>query len=360
MLAAVISKLGEPVSVQDIDIDDPLPYEVLVRVVACGLCHSDLTMMRGQMLGLTYVPAVLGHEVAGTVVKVGSAVTEFAAGDHVVGCSSRYCGVCPQCLDGLTYMCVNRRNIVRDTPRLSWHGTPVAQMGQLGGFAEQLLVGEDTLVKIPRELPLDRAALLGCAVITGVGSVLNAAKVRAGSIVAVYGCGGIGLNVVQAAALSGARRIFAIDINDEKLALARVFGATDLIDARDGVTVEKIMAETGTGVDYAFECVGLPAAIAESVAILRPGRTAYMVGVPPTGASVTVPGPEMIFAGKSLRGVLMGANNFKRDIPVLADLYLRGRIKLDELVGGRITLGGINDAANRMESSSVARSVVVF
>lgn len=360
MQAAVILKIGEPVTVEEIELDEPMPNEVIVRVSACGLCHSDITIMRGKMQGAVNPPAVLGHEVAGVVEQIGDAVTEFVVGDHVVACNSRYCGKCPQCLDGFTNMCQNRRTVLRDRSRITMNGEPIAQLGNLGGFAERILVGEDSLVKVPDELPLDVASLLSCAVMTGAGSVMNGAQVRAGSTVAVFGCGGIGLNAIQAAALSGARRIFAIDVNEDKLALAKVFGATDVIDARTSNTVETILAETEIGVDYSFECIGLPSAISDAIRILRPGRTAYMVGVPATGAEVDVPAQDMIFNGKQLKGVLMGANNFKRDIPILADLYLRGLLKLDELVGERISLDQLNEAVTRMESGGVARSIVVF
>jgi S-(hydroxymethyl)glutathione dehydrogenase/alcohol dehydrogenase len=360
MQASVLTEFGQPLTVEDVDVDEPRPNEVIVRVAASGLCHSDLTMLRGKMLGLGYVPAVMGHEVAGVVERVGAAVTEFRPGDHVVGCNARFCGKCPPCLDGLTSMCANRREIVRDEPRLTLHGVPVAQMGQLGGFAERLLVGEDSLVKVPDEIPLDRAALLSCAALTGVGSVINGAQVKAGTVVAVFGCGGVGLNVIQGAALSGARQIIAIDISEEKLELARAFGATDLVNAREGTTVDQILALTGIGVDYAFECIGLPSAIAEATRILRPGRTAYLIGVPGTGVSIDLPGAELVFAGKSIRGLFMGAGNFKRDIPILADLYLRGKLKLDELIGERIALDQVNEAVTRMEGGGVARSIVVF
>ncbi|MEV8359909.1 MAG: alcohol dehydrogenase [Actinobacteria bacterium] len=359
MQASVLTEFGQALTVEDVDIDEPRPNEVIVRVAASGLCHSDVTILQGNMLGRSYVPAVLGHEVAGVVERVGSAVTEFGPGDHVVGCNSRYCGKCPQCLDGLTYLCSNRSVIARDRPRLTLDGVEVAQAGQLGGFAELLLVGEDTLVKVPKELPLDRAALLSCAALTGYGSVVNGAQVKAGTKVAVFGCGGVGLNVIQAAALAGARQVVAIDISEEKLELARVFGATDLVDARRGETVAEVLALTG-GVDYVFECIGLPSAIAEGIRILRPGRTAYAVGVPRTGVSLEVPGAEFIFGGKGLRGLFMGSNNFKRDIPILADLYLRGKFKLDELIGERIALDQLNEAVTRMEGGGIARSVVVF
>ncbi|MES2169177.1 MAG: Zn-dependent alcohol dehydrogenase [Actinomycetota bacterium] len=360
MQASVLRAVPGLASLGDVEIDTPQPFEVLVRVVACGLCHSDLHIMNGTLLGAVSAPAVLGHEVAGVVERIGSAVTEFSVGDHVVGCTSRYCGHCPQCLEGHTYLCVNRKLVSRDVPRLTLDGEAVAQAGGLGGFAEYILVGQDALVRVPDEVPLDRAALLGCAVITGAGSVMNGAKVTAGSSVVVFGCGGIGLNVIQAASISGAAQVIAVDMSAEKLELATVFGATDIVDISDGEVVPRILALTRDGVDYAFDCVGRAETVTDAVRVLRPAGTVYMIGVPGPEVRLALPAAEMIFQSKSVRGLLMGANNFKRDIPLLADLYLRGILKLDELVGERIGLSDVNAAAERMTSGGVARSVVVF
>ncbi len=360
MQASVLREVPGQASLEDVDIDRPGPFEVLVRVAACGLCHSDLHIMNGTLLGAVTAPAVLGHEVAGIVESVGASVTEFAVGDHVVGCTSRYCGQCAQCLEGHTYLCANRKLLTRAEPRLTLDGEAVAQAGGLGGFAEYILVGQDALVRVPDEVPLDRAALLGCAVITGAGSVMNGAKVVAGSSVVVFGCGGIGLNAIQAAAISGASRVIAVDMSDEKLELAKVFGATDVVDIREGDTVGRILSLSGGGVDYAFDCVGRPETVADAVSVLWPARTAYLVGVPGPDARLALPAAQMIFQGKGVQGLLMGANNFKRDIPRLADMYLRGILKLDELVGERIGLSEVNAAVERMTSGGVARSVVVF
>jgi len=362
-MRALVMTAIDRMSVREVEVDELRPDEVLVQTAASGLCHSDLTMLHGNMTGPFYVPKVLGHEVAGVIKEVGSAVTEFEVGDHVVGCNSRYCGTCPECLDGRSWLCSRRTDIPRDRPRLTLDGMAVAQNGQLGGFGEELIVGADTLAKVPKELPLDRAALLGCAVMTGVGAVFNGAKVTPGSSVVVFGCGGIGLNAIQGAAIAGARQIIAIDMSAEKLELARVFGATDVIDARDGVSVERVGVLTdGVGVDYVFDCVGLPSAVREGVEMVRPGHSVYLVGLPPVGVDYLVGGPELVLFGKSLSGLLMGSNNFKRDIPLLADLYLRGKLKLDELISERISLDEVGDAMARMEQpgSPVARSVVVY
>ncbi|MBB6407193.1 zinc-binding dehydrogenase [Arthrobacter sp. AZCC_0090] len=360
MLASLILEMpGKPVIAQ-VTIDDPKPDEVLVKVAACGLCHSDIHIINGALLGAVNAPAVIGHEVAGYVEKVGSAVTEFAVGDKVVGCTSRHCGHCQQCLEGFTQLCANRRNVQRDSPRLTYQGQEVAQGGGLAGFAEYLLVGEDALVKVADEMPLDIAALLGCAVTAGAGAVIKAAKVNAGSIVAVFGAGGVGLSAIEAARMSGARQIIAIDIAEDKLELAKRFGATDVVNGRNGDTVAQIRALTGGGVDFSFECIGLQQTMLESVEILKPGHDAYFVGVPGQNVTIPLPGASLIMNGKGVKGVLMGSNNFKLDIPIMADLYLRGQFRLDELIGERIPLSKLADAIERMESGAVARTVVVF
>ncbi|CAN5200669.1 Zn-dependent alcohol dehydrogenase [soil metagenome] len=360
MRASLILEMpGRPV-IAEITVDEPEPNEVLVKVAACGLCHSDIHIIHGALLGAVTAPAVIGHEVAGYVEKIGAAVTEFAVGDKVVGCTSRYCGHCQQCLEGFTNLCANRRIVNRATPRLSYQGHEVAQGGGLAGFAEYLLVGEDALVKVADEMPLDVAALLGCAVTAGAGAVIKAAKVNAGSIVAVFGAGGVGLSAIEAARMSGARQIVAIDIADDKLELARQFGATDVVNGRNGDTVAKVRELTGGGVDFSFECIGLQQTMLESVEILKPGHDAYFVGVPGQAVTVPLPGASMVMNGKGVKGVLMGSNNFKLDIPIMADLYLRGQLRLDGLIGERIPLEKLADAIDHMESGSVARTVVVF
>ncbi len=209
-------------------------------------------------------------------------------------------------------------------------------MAGLGGFAEEMIVHRNSIVKVPDELPMHLGALLGCAVITGVGAVFNSAKVRPGSTVAVIGAGGIGLNIVQGARLAGAERIIAVDLNPEKLALARTFGATDVVDGSDGEAVAAVRELTDGGVDASFEAIGLTATAQQAFEMLRPGRTAYLVGLPAIGANIELPGTAMVLQARGLQGVIMGSNQFKRDIPMLANLYLQGRLKLDELVAAQI------------------------
>lgn len=361
MRAAILETAPGELVIDDISYTDPGPDEVLVRTAACGLCHSDLHIIEGKLpMGL---PAVLGHEAAGVVEAVGSNVTEFTVGDHVVGCLSVFCGTCRECAVGHTYLCEQRRalSVTADgTSRLWRRDEQVTQMSGLGGFAEAMVVHRNGIVKVPDELPLHLGALLGCAVITGVGAVVNSAQVRPGSTVAVIGAGGIGLNIVQGARLAGAERIVAVDLNPEKLALAETFGATDVVNGADGDAVQQVVELTGGGVDASFEAIGLPATAAQAFQMIRPGRTAYLVGVPSMGATIELPGALMSLQARGLQGVFMGSNNFKRDIPMLAKLYLQGRLKLDELVAAEITLDQVNQGYEAMKRGTEARSVIVF
>lgn len=361
MRAALLEQAPGELVVADVTLTDPEADEVLVRTAACGLCHSDLHIIEGNLP--TKFPALLGHEAAGVVTAVGDNVDDFAVGDHVVGCLSVFCGTCRECAIGNTFLCENRRALSTRADGTSrvWRGDEsVAQMSGLGGFAEQMLVHRNGIVRVPDDLPLHLGALLGCAVITGVGAVFNSAQVRAGSTVAVIGVGGIGLNIVQGARLAGAERIIAVDLNPEKLALAETFGATDVVDGSDGDAVGTVVELTGGGVDAAFEAIGLNATAQQAFQMIRPGRTAYLVGLPAVGANIDLPGTAMALQARGLQGVFMGSNNFKRDIPMLANLYLQGRLKLDELVAAQITLDQVNAGYAAMRTGTEARSVIVF
>ncbi len=361
MRAAVLNHAPGELEIEDLTIDAPGPDEVLIQTSACGLCQSDLHFLEGKLP--TPLPRVLGHEAAGIVQAVGSDVTEFRPGDRVVSCLSVFCGTCRECLDGNTWLCERRHQMTRaadDTPRLRRGDEKVHQMGELGGFAEEMLVHRNAIVKVPDDLPLELGALLGCAVITGVGSVINGAKVRPGSTVAVIGAGGIGLNIVQGAVLAGAERIIAIDLRDEKLDLAKTFGATDVINGGAVDAVQTVIEMTGGGVDYAFEAIGLSATALQAFQMIRPGRTAYLVGLPGAADSIELPGSRMLLQARGLQGLFMGSNRFKRDIPMLANLYLQGRLKLDELVSARITLDEVNAGYDVMRTGVEARSVIVF
>jgi S-(hydroxymethyl)glutathione dehydrogenase / alcohol dehydrogenase len=360
--AAVTCVVGGPFVIEDISIGRPQGHEVLVDVAASGLCHSDLYVAQ-RGLGVP-MPIVLGHEIAGLVREAGPLVTEFAAGDHVAGCLVPSCGRCGNCRRGLPYRCQRPDAIYRrsgEPPRLSRADGELAQFWGLSGFAEQVLTHENQLVAIPREVPMDRACLLGCAVVTGAGVVVNTARVRFGETVAVFGCGGVGLNVIQAARLSGAARVIGVDLVPGKLELALRFGATDVVDASGPDVAERVQALTHGGVDHAFEVVGRPEVVAQAARSLAKGGTAYLVGIhqPRAAADLELDGDYMVNQS-ALRGVHMGSANFKLDVPLYADLYLQGRLNLDDLVSQVIELEGINEAYAELEKGGVARSVVMF
>jgi S-(hydroxymethyl)glutathione dehydrogenase / alcohol dehydrogenase len=335
--AAVLEEIGAPLVVAEIDIGAPVGREVLVDVQASGLCHTDLHIMQsGRGVDL---PLVLGHELAGTVVGIGAAVTEFA---------------------GHTYRCAHRQETQRrpgDPPRLSRDGKPVAQGFDLAGFAEQALVHENNLVVIGDGIAFDTACLLGCGVVTGAGSVFNSARVSVGETVAVLGCGGVGLSAVQAARLAGALRVVAVDIHPAKLKLASQLGATDIVDATEGDPVEAVVRLTG-GVDHAFETAGQPATARQAFDMLAVGGTAYQIGMQPTGSVLEYPGNSFLVTQRAVRGVGMGSTTFKVDIPMLADYVKQQRFDLDAMVGRRISLDEINDGYRGMLAGSVARTVV--
>lgn len=364
MRAAVLETNPGELIIQDVTIDAPGPNEVLVRVGAAGLCHSDLHFMEGKYP--CPCPTVLGHESAGVVEAVGPGVHYLVPGDHVISCLSVYCGTCEYCLTGRLYLCQNKTATDRpsgSTPRLSrtknGQREVVQQLFRLSSFAEQILVHEHALVKIDRDMPLDRAALIGCGVTTGLGAVFNTARVPAGSTVAVIGCGGIGLNAVQGARIAGAGRIIAIDMNATKIEMAQDFGATDVIDASQVDAVAAVKELTKGGVEFSFEAIGLKVAAEQSFAMLRPGGVATVIGMIPVGQNVEIPG-HMLLGDRRIQGSNMGSNRFRVDMPRYVDLYMQGRLKLDELVSARIKLEDVNEGFAAMKKGNIARSVIVF
>ena len=359
MRAAMLPRIPSSLEIADVQIDNPGPHEVLVRTVASGLCHSDLHFMEGKYTWET--PTIPGHEAAGIVEAVGEDVTYVQPGDHVVGCLSIFCGRCAYCLSGRPALC-DRQGLERtpdQPPRLSRDGARIHQFLRLSAFAELMLVHENTLAKIRDDMPLDRAALIGCAVTTGVGAVLNTAKLPPGSTVAVIGCGGVGLNTVQGAAIAGAGRIIAVDTLPWKLDLARTFGATDVVDATTGDPIELVRELTDGGVEHAFEAIGLKSTAEQAFAMLRKGGTATIIGMIPEGERIALPGSDFMDE-KKIQGSNMGSNRFRIDIPRYVDLYLNGRLKLDELVSARIALDDVNRGFEAMRRGEAARSVIVF
>jgi S-(hydroxymethyl)glutathione dehydrogenase / alcohol dehydrogenase len=368
MRAAVLHEIPGNLMIEEVALDQPGPREVLVRTAAAGLCHSDLHFIEGKFTAPT--PLVLGHESAGVVEEVGSEVTYVKRGDHVITCLSVFCGQCEFCLAGRPSLCdrIGTERTPDQPARLTLGGEPCGQFASLSSFAEQMLLHEHAVVRIRDDMPLDRAALIGCGVTTGVGAVFRTARVEAGSTVGVVGCGGVGLNCVQGAALAGASRIVAVDTNPYKLELAGVFGATDVIDASAADPVEQIRAlfpgrpglgGAGGGVDYAFEAIGLKQTAEQAFAMVKKGGTATIIGMIPVGTMIELPGVEFL-AEKKIQGSVMGSNRFRQDMPRYVDLYLGGRLKLDELVSARIKLDEVNDGFGAMARGEVARSVIVF
>ena len=360
MKAALLeSAPGELVIVDDVETDAVGPREVLIQTAAAGVCHSDLHYIEGKYK--TRLPTVVGHEAAGVVLEVGNEVTYVKPGDHVVTCLSVFCGSCEYCLSGRPVLCAKRgtRRGRNQPQRLKRAGKDLSQFLDVSAFAERMLVHEHAISKIDSAVPLDRAALIGCSVTTGLGAIFRSAQVRAGSTVAVIGCGGVGLNAIQGAYLAGAGRVIAIDQVESKLALAKSFGATDAVNASEGNAVEQVRELTDGGVHYSFEAIGLKPTTEQAFAMLRPGGVATVIGMIPLGVSIELPGVDFM-AEKRIQGSLMGSNQFRVDMPRYADLYLQGRLKLDELVSARVPLEDVNSAFAEMRRGEVARSVIVF
>jgi len=359
MKAAVVRATGSRFETAEIDIAQPLGREVLVDVRASGLCHTDYTFVQHDA-GLP-LPAVFGHEAAGVVAAVGPDVTQLAAGDHVVACLVPYCGVCVKCLSGRVYECLHPEVVRRGEstpPRLSEGGGTVYQGFGIGGFAQQTLIHENQLVKIPDAVPFPQAALLGCGVVTGAGAVLNTADVQAGAAVVVVGAGGVGLNVVSGAVVAGAATIIAVDIADDKLDKARSFGATHVINSRSTDPVEAVLKITGRGADAVFDVVGIEQATRQALAMVGPGGGLYLIGVLDPTLQIPVNLLDFIRTQRRVQGVNMGSTNPKRDIPLYAQLYLEGRFELDSLVSKTISLDEINEGYVALEDSAVTRVVI--
>jgi len=360
MKAAVMRAFKAPLELEDIDISRPGPREVLLRTAATGVCHSDLHVVEA---GLPVPPPlVLGHEPAGVVEAVGEQVTHVQPGDHVIGCLSAFCGSCEYCLTGRPNMCGGAATMRPrgSAPRLSRNGEEIRQFAHLSSFAEKMLVHENAVVKIRKDMPLDRAALIGCGVTTGVGAALNTAKVPAGSTCAVIGCGGVGLSAIQGCRIAGASRIIAVDTMGWKLELAKTLGATDGVNAKDADPVAGVQSLVPGGVDYAFECIGTKQTGAQVIAMVKKGGTAVWVGVVPIGQTVDVPALDVVISGKKIIGSMMGDNRFRVDMPRYVDFYLNGQLKLDEMISARLKLDQVNHAFDEMRKGTAARSVIVF
>lgn len=359
MKAAVCRAFGQPLVIDDIDIAPPADGELKVRVAACAICHSDIIFMDGGWGGV--LPAVYGHEAAGVVEEVGPGVTGIEPGDHVVVTLIRSCGGCHYCAQGRPVLCETTFHLDHHGPLRAPDGGPIFQGLRTGAFAEYTVVDASQVVRIPEEIPLDSASLLACGVITGLGAVTNTAAVPAGSSVAVVGTGGVGLNSVQGAALSGARTIVAIDVSDEKLEVARRFGATHVINPRTEDAPAALRALTDQrGADYVFITVGAKAAIEQGFFLLARGGTLVIVGMPPTGVETAFDPGTFASDGQIVLGSKMGSARLPVDIPRLVGLYRQGRLKLDELISGRYRLEEINEAVASVRRGEALRNVIVF
>ncbi len=359
MKAAIFHGPGQPLTIEnDVELDRPLARELIVRVMATGVCHSDLHFVEG--LYPFPAPAILGHEVAGVVEEVGEDVQYVRPGDHVICCLSVFCGHCDYCLSGRPNLCRSPETRRRpdQPPRIRWRGQEVHQFANLSSYAEQMLVHENAVVKIREDMPFEAAALIGCGVITGVGAVLNTAKMEPGASVAVFGCGGVGLAAIQGARIGGARMIVAVDTVESKLAKARELGATHVVDASSRDPVEAIRELTGEGVEYSFEAIGLKRTAEQAYDCLAPGGVATIIGMIPVGQKVEIDGPSLLRERK-LQGSAMGSNRFRRDMPRLVEWYMQGKLKLDEMITRRGRLEDVNEAFRAMKAGEVARTVLI-
>ena len=362
MNAAVFRKVQEPLTIESVDVDKPWGREVLVRTAATGVCHSDLHVVDGVGRFALDRPIVLGHEGSGVVEAVGSEVTTVRPGDHVVACLSGFCGSCPQCLDGHPNLCTGGIVTRPDAapPRLSQNGQPLRQFIGISSYAERMLLHENSIVKIDPEIPLDRAALVGCGVLTGVGAALRSSGLQAGQTVAVFGCGGVGLSIVQGARIGGARQIIGVDVFDGKLEMAKRVGATHVVNSGQDDPVKAIRALTsGAGVDHSFEAVGNAKLVRQAIESLAIRGTATIVGVMPPDAMIEFPWMAIRPECK-VQTSRMGSNRFRMDIPLYLEFYRQGRLLLDEMVTRRGRLEDINEAFRAMKAGEVARSVLMF
>ena len=360
MKAAIYTEPLKDLTFEDVTVDKPQGREVLVRIMATGVCHSDLHVVDG-LLPIP-APAVLGHEGAGIVEAVGPDVTAVKVGDHVISCLSMFCGMCENCMSGKPQLCAKDGLTARPaegTPRLNLQGTPLNQFTGLGTYAEEMLVHENALVSIGHDVPFEVAALIGCGVTTGVGAALNTAKVEPGSTVAVFGAGGVGISAIQGAYIAGARQIIAVDVFPSKLETALKFGATHTVDASQGDPVETIREMTGGGVDYAFEAIGKRKTAEQAYQAARRGGTAIVVGVLPAGEIISIDALDLLGTEKVFKGSSMGSNRFRLDMPKYIDLYQQGRLKLDEMVSKRMKLEDLNEAFRIMKAGEVTRSVLL-
>ena len=357
MKAAVYRGLEKPILVEEVELASTEGSEVLVDITSCGVCHSDLHIM--NMMPEAPMPMVFGHEAAGVVNEVGENVTSVKAGDHVIIAFYGSCGFCFHCVKGMRNLCTNRdfadRQFDGARPRLKTGGIPTMQGVGVGGWATQALMPESSIIKVRDDAPLDKIGLIGCGVMTGVGAAIHTAKVEPGSDVAVIGCGGVGLNIIQGARLAGANKIIAVDLMDSKLEMARQFGATHCVSGANGDPVAQVQALAPT-LDYAFEAIGLGATVQQAFAMIRPGGTAVVVGVG-MGKVAELPVGDFL-QEKKIMGSMYGSGQVHVDIPRLVDLYMEGKLELDALISKVRPLSEVKEAFDDMTGGNVARTML--
>jgi NDMA-dependent alcohol dehydrogenase len=362
--AVVCRELNKPIVVETVEIESPRRDEVMVKIDACGVCHSDLSATNGTIP--LPPPSVLGHEAAGTIAEVGEGVTEVAVGDRVMISWIAICGKCRFCVEGRPALCdMGARATITlpdGTSRLKdADGNTLNHFAGVSVMAEYATMHKDNVIKLEVDVGADKAALVGCAVMTGVGAVINTAQVEAGSSVVVFGSGGIGLNAIQGAALAGAEKIIAVDVEDKKLEFAQTFGATHTVNPNsDGDPVAKVLEMTGGGADYAFECIGRASTIEQCYNAIRKGGTAVVVGVAPLTEQVSLGAFMMPFTEKVLTGSMYGSGRPRVDFPRLLALYKANRLKLDELVTATYSIDEAPQAFADLQAGANARGVIVF
>lgn len=358
MRAAVCREFGKPLSIEEIVLAAPAKGQVEVAIEACAICHSDIHGIDGAWGG--ELPVVYGHEAAGRIIRIGEGVNGWSSGDRVLVTLLKSCGSCPNCSNGMTARC-ERGGEPQPTPITLPDSTPVNHGLRTGAFAERVVVDQTQIARIPDSIPIDSACLLSCGVITGVGAAVNTAGIWPGATVAVIGAGGVGLNAIQGAKICGAAKIIAVDISEQKLCDAQEFGATHGILADSEAPHRQIRKiNNGRGVDFALVTVGAIEAFSRAMRYLCLGGKLVVVGMPPIGAKMSIEPMVLAYFSHSLVGSSMGDTDLRRDIPWLLQLYEQGRLKLDELITGRYSLEGINDAIQNTVEGKARRNVIIF
>jgi Zn-dependent alcohol dehydrogenase len=357
--AAVARAFGQPLTLEQVELAEPAQGEIRVRIKACAICHSDIFYWQGAWGG--ELPAVYGHEAAGIVEAVGPGVTRVKPGDHVVATLIRSCGGCPSCAGGAPVFCEEVFPLDRVSPLKSADGESIVHGMRIGAFAEHVVVDQSQVAAVPADLPFEVASLIACGVLTGFGAVVNTAGVGAGASVVVIGCGGVGLNSVQGARVSGAAPIIAVDVAPSKLEAAKAFGATHAINAKSEDVAARVAEITGgRKADYVFVTVGVAGAAEQAISLMKRNGAVVLVGMPPSGVSATFDPGWLAADGQRILGSKMGSARLPIDVPKLVELYREGRLKLDELITERFPFERINEALASSKAGAALRNVVVF